>query len=165
MNSVFLKEVGGSWAFFPDSTISSFRFTSDVGTGIRSFYVEGTTSTAESSSLGSVVSATLSHHQTGVSGTSGVSRFRSSYGEPSPRPIFTSKKYCMTDISFNLKIIQAKVSFGRGQNGKPSFENLGQTFVCIHDATATVPYLTSVVREKWGDLQVLVTSDALPIDD
>lgn len=41
INTVFLREISGLRAFFPDSSNLTFCFTCDVGTTIRSFYVDG----------------------------------------------------------------------------------------------------------------------------
>ena len=84
-------------------------------------------------------------------------RPRSTYVDQCSRPIFTTKK--RGDNSFNLKIIQSKVS--HGTNGKALFENQCQMFTSINEATATVPYLSTFIRDKWGEGHVLVTHDGL----
>ena len=150
---MFLKEDGGHRAFFPDSNGRSFRFTSDVGVTALSFVVEGTSSTPEPSE--NVVIATptpLPGHSSGC--------FRPYQAQ---RPIFSSRKASNLADSFTLKIIQASVV--HGQNNKISFVNHGQMFTTVVESTATVPYLSSMIQEKWGKGYVLVTSDGLRLED
>ena len=157
LNTLFLRESGGPRAFFPDSANRSFRFTSDVGTSVLSFNVEGTS--AERNSISeSVALATPS-----ISQSSGPSGYVSPYPSHQPsRPIFSAKKIT-SDSSFTLKIIQARVIYG--SNSKLSFVNSGQMFTSISESTATVPYLSTVIQDKWGEGYVLVTSDGLKVED
>ena len=38
-------------------------------------------------------------------------------------------------------------------------------FTSISESTATVPYLSTVIQDKWGEGYVLVTSDGLKVED
>ena len=49
--------------------------------------------------------------------------------------------------------------------GKGEFQKLGQTYVSVSEATANVRYISSVIKEKWGEDYVLVTSDCLELED
>ena len=118
-----------------------------------SFFVEGTTSTPEPSE--NVVTAT----PTPLPGPS--SRPFRPYQVQ--RPIFSSRKGSNLTDSFTLKIIQAGVV--HGQNNKISFVNHSQMFTTIVESTATVPYLSSMIQDKWGEGYVLVTSDGLRLED
>ena len=42
------------------------------------------------------------------------------------------------------------------------FESRGQLFTSINEATATVPYLSTFIHDKW---YVLVTHDGLRLED
>ncbi len=61
---------------------------------------------------------------------------------------------------FTLKIIQARVV--HGQYNKISFVNEGPM---IAENTANVPYLSSLIHEKWGEGYVLVMSVGLRFED
>ena len=45
------------------------------------------------------------------------------------------------------------------------FESRGQLFTSINEATATVPYLSTFIHDKWGMGYVLVTHDGLRLED
>ncbi len=82
----------------------------------------------------------------------------------SQRPIFHPKTSNLAHDSFTLKIIQASVAH-HGQNNKISFVHHGQIFTTMTETTATVPYLTSTIQDKWGEGYALVTSDGLRLED
>ena len=73
--------------------------------------------------------------------------------QPSQRPTFSSKK----SGSVSVKIVKASF-YSKCSGGKREFEKLGQTFVSVTEATANVMYVSSVIRQKWGEEYVLVTS-------
>ena len=81
--------------------------------------------------------------------------------KPSQRPTFSFKK---TAGSVSVKIVKASYlkSF---IGGKGEFQKLGQTYVSVSEATANVRYISSVIKEKWGEDYVLVTSDCLELED
>ncbi len=65
--------------------------------------------------------------------------------------------------SANVKVVLAAIS--RSSGGKLNFTKQKQTYIPVKEATATVPYITSVVRETWGPHNVLVTADGLKLQD
>ena len=77
----------------------------------------------------------------------------------SQRRTFSTKK---TNTSVSVKIVKASFSF---KNGKAEFQKLGRTFISVSEATANVIYISSVIRQKWGEDYVLVTSDGLQLED
>ena len=80
--------------------------------------------------------------------------------QPSQRPTFSSKKGGLVSV----KIVKASFS-SKYSGGKREFEKLGQTFVSVTETTANVIYVSSVIRQKWGEEYVLVTSDGLQLED
>ena len=152
ITSVYLRELGGRLAFFPDANNRTFMFTMDVGVSIKTLYVEGAHCGA---GLDTVLSATPSGQGPSTS-SSTPNQHRGVQ-----RPIFSnpSKKF----NSLNLKILQAKIV--QSATGKPEFERVGQMFAQLYESTATVPYILSVVADKWGPGYVLVTNDGLKIED
>ena len=81
--------------------------------------------------------------------------------QPFQRPTFSSKK---TTGSVSVKIVKASFSL-KHSGRKVEFERLGQTFVSMSEATANVMYISSVIKQKWGEDYVLVTSDSLQLED
>jgi len=153
VTTVWLKEIDGTRAFFPDASGSSFQFTNDVGRSITAFLVNGCRASAtqvSTSAIGgryttpSVVCP--SSLQTRVT---------------SDRPIFGGKRG--SGSSVNIKVVKASMT--RLPTGKLEFAKLGQTFIDVDESTANVDHISGFIREKWGDDQVLVTADGLKIDD
>ena len=52
-----------------------------------------------------------------------------------------------------------------GQNNKISFVNHSKMFTTVVESTATVPYLSSMIQEKWDEGYVLVTSHGLRLEN
>lgn len=50
-------------------------------------------------------------------------------------------------------------------SGKIELKGVGQTWVVLTEASANVHFITSEVQRKWGNKYILVTSDALPVED
>ena len=69
--------------------------------------------------------------------------------KPSQRPTFSKK----TAGSVSVKIVKA--SYLKG-SGKGEFQKLGQTYVSVSETTAIVHYISSVIKQKWGEDSVLV---------
>ena len=139
-----MQEEFGPKAFFPDSFGNSFRFSSDVGDTILSFVVKASPATKASPLVLSAVETSSSDIR----------------WQPSQRPTFSSKK----SGSVSVKIVKASF-YSKCSGGKREFEKLGQTFVSVTEATANVMYVSSVIRQKWGEEYVLVTSDGLQVED
>ena len=180
VETLYLREVSGRMAFFPDANNRQFNFTRDIGTIVDAFYVEGNRVNISNNGENTVLSA-----------TPGPSSAASDHGpqyrscslpsqnfQPTPRvavpsrPIFTSASSKKgSGSSLNLKIIQATVpkTTLAAADGKPdaelTFLKTGQMFTQITDATATVPHLLYIIRDKWGPGYVLVTKDGLKIED
>ena len=123
ITTVYLKEIDGRLAFFPDATNSSFTFTRDVGTVITSLYVEG--GEAHGSHSGAVVSA-MPPATPRPSGVNHLCR-----GSGFQRPTFRTvpKKTTSTVASLNLKILQAEVR--KSPNGKPELNKVSQMFTQV----------------------------------
>lgn len=140
-DSVWLREAGGGVAsFFPDQRNESFRFSPDVGYFITRLTVGG-------------VAVTVGGAAVTEAGSSRATT-RSS-GQVIPVGNATRK--------IKVKIIQA--SLKKSASGRPDFKPLSQTFVDVTEATANVNYLSNAVKEKWGRSYVLVTSDAMRLED
>ena len=139
-----MQEEFGPKAFLPDSSGNSFRFSSDVGDTILSFVVKASPATKASPLVLSAVETSSSDIR----------------WQPSQRPTFSSKK----SGSVSVKIVKASFN-SKCSGGKREFEKLGQTFVSVTEATANVMYVSSVIRQKWGEEYVLVTSDGLQVED
>ena len=139
-----MQEEFGPKAFFPDSSGNSFRFSSDVGDTILSFIVKAASASKASPLVLSAVERSSSDVR----------------WQPSQRPTFSSKK----GGSVSVKIVKASFS-SKYSGGKREFEKLGQTFVSVTETTANVIYVSSVIRQKWGEEYVLVTSDGLQLED
>ena len=67
------------------------------------------------------------------------------------------------DIHVLSKVVQAH--FTKMPWGKFDFTKIGQTFIDVHESTANVDYITSIVQRKWGQGHILVTGDGLPIEE
>lgn len=144
VDSVWLRKAGvgaGRQAFFPDPRNQRFNFTSDVGYFVNHFVVEGNSPRAPTPTTRAVVA--------------GSSRM-TSRGPGTVIPVGRKS-------SVNVKIVQA--SMKKSVSGCPDFKPLGQMFIDINEATANVNYLSHAVKEKWGNEYVLVTSDAIKIED
>ena len=146
--TVWLREEGGSRAFFPDLQNAQFVLSDDVGVLITDLIAMGSPAQGQPSfapSVGRVaaISSSLANEPS-TSGTQSV---------PAMRKI----------QSINVKIIQASVK--RLANGKLEFMPHNQTFVDVTEATANVNYVTSAVQHKWESDYNLVTSDGLKVDD
>lgn len=143
ITTVWLKEECGPKAFFPNPDCSDFSFTSEVGVSINSFLVKGMSACAVSGpSQSSVVTP---------SNTPAVTY----------KPLFTTKRSGCPSV--NVKIVQAH--FTKLANGKPEFTKIGQTFVDVTETNTNVYFITDVIQRKWGREYVLVTADALKIED
>ena len=81
--------------------------------------------------------------------------------QPLYKPVGGSGKN--REPTLSLKVVQATMQQSPG--GKPEFTRLSQAFIDITDSTANVPFITSVIRSKWGSEYVLVTADGLQIED
>ena len=147
-STVWLREEGGSRAFFPDLQNSHFVLSDDVGHLIKDLVAMGSPMQGQPSfapSAGRVASTSSSlANETSTSGTQPVQAMRKTQ-------------------SINVKIIQASVK--RLANGKLEFMPHNQTFVDVTETTANVNYVTAAVQRKWGSDYNLVTSDGLKVDD
>jgi len=148
---VWLKEQFGRRAYFPDEN-KKFAFGNDAGHGIYILIVEGAPY----------------QHQTGASVPVGVpmaagpsSGQSTVLQQPLYKPVGGSGKN--REPTLSLKVVQATMQQSPG--GKPEFTRLSQAFIDITDSTANVPFITSVIRSKWGSEYVLVTADGLQIED
>ncbi len=134
---MWLKDSFGPKVFFPDSGMTTFDFPSEVGLTIICLNVDGSAATA---------SPVLTSTSANLPGPSGLTpRFKSRFS-----PAFQSKK----DVRSTLRIVQANATFDRDTN-KPVFNNIGQAFIDISEATANVNYVTSVVQQTFGTEYVL----------
>ena len=146
--TVWLREEGGSRAFFPDLQNSQFILSDDVGVLITNLVAMGSPAqgqpsfTPSAGRLASISSSLASEPST--SGTQSVQAMRKTQ-------------------SINVKIIQASVK--RLASGKLEFIPHNQTFVDVSETTANVNYITAAVQRKWGAEYNLVTSDGLKVDD
>ena len=139
----------GQKAFFPDPSGNSFRFSSDVGDTILSLIVKAPRTSQATRPIRAnplILSA--------IETSSSDNRWTHSQ-----RPTFSTKK---TNTSVSVKIVKASFSF---KNGKAEFQKLGRTFISVSEATANDIYISSVIRQKWGEDYVLVTSDGLQLED
>jgi hypothetical protein len=152
LNSVWLHQPGGGRqvAFFPDVRNERFDFCSDVGFLITRLQVEGSSFSESSPST--------SGNNPSTSGSS-TSRVFSTLGSATSSIIPVGKK----NSNPTLKIFKGTIV--KKSNGHLAVERIGQTFVTITDSTANVPYLTHHVKEKWGQNYVLVSNDAIRIED
>lgn len=121
----------------------------EIGVLIRNLIVEGSPTSSHDSSNGRVISITPSQ----ASGAGpGIQR----------GPVTAHRR--IPESTVNVKITQAKVK-GMMSNGRPDFVPISQTFIKVTEPTANVPYLTNAVQNKWGSEYILVTADALQLDD
>ena len=144
-STVWLREEGGSRAFFPDLQNAHFVLSADVGVLITDLVAMGSPmqgqSFASAPSAGRVAAISSLANEPSTSGTQSVPTMRKTQ-------------------SINVKVIQASVK--RLANGKLEFMAHNQTFVDVTEATANV---NSAVQRKWGLDYNLVTSDGLKLDD
>lgn len=148
-STVWLREEGGSRAFFPDLQNAHFVLSADVGVLITDLVAmgspaQGQPSFASCPSAGRVATISSLANEPSTSGTQSVPAMRKTQ-------------------SINVKIIQASVK--RLANGKLEFMAHNQTFVDVTEATANVNYVSLAVQRKWGSDYNLVTSDGLKLDD
>jgi len=69
-----------------------------------------------------------------------------------------------SNSTFSLKVVQA-IMEGVSANGRPTFSKQGQCFVELVESIANVPYVTSVIRNEYGNDHIVVTSDGLEVKD
>lgn len=145
LNSLWLKDATSRIMrpFCPDRTNQRFDFTSDIGYFVTRLIVEGTPV--------SVMSQRPSASDAGSSRSVGP-----------VVPVLAGKKASGSVVA-SVKVVRAMIK--RSATGRPEFAPSGQTFVDINQSTANVNYISHAVKEKWGTEYVLVTSDAIKIED
>ena len=145
MSTVWLKELNGQRAFFPDPTNSRFLFASDVGSLCFQLEVEG-------SQLAPVGNSTPNPNP-------GVGIPQAVVAPRNPLVAHTRKGV----QTANVKVVQAKVK--RNRAGKPEFSPLSSTYVEVTEGTANVQFLSQAIQGKWGGDHVIVSADGLIIED
>ncbi len=152
---MWLKEEYGSRAYFPESD-GSFNIPNII---LGSLKVNGTPLVVERASADHhiVPPSTNPNHTISVATGS-----KSALGNS---PIFKSvvaHRSRHENQSVTVKIIQATLTF---PNGKANFQKIGQIYIDVVESTATVLYISSVIRAEFGDDYVLVTNDGLELTD
>ena len=139
---MWLQEEFGNRAYFPDTSGTSFDLPLEVGLTMPSMVVQGQPNQAPNTSNMTTVA------------TPGPS------SGPSSRPPFTARR---SVPSVSVKVVQATMS--RLASGKPTFNKIGQTYIDVTDATASVSYVKHIMRQRWGAEYTLVTLDGLELED
>ena len=94
-----------------------------------------------------------------LSSTPGPSTSTRPLSTPNFRSVIASKR----GLSFNLKIVKAKmIKMGK----KIEFKPVHQTFIELVEATGNnVDHILGVVQRKWGTNFILVTQDGLKLEE
>ena len=87
-----------------------------------------------------------------------------SSGSSPGAPIFRSVVAPRKGSTLCVKIVKAKVKKG-GNRKKPEFLPISQTYVEVTESTATLDHILNMVKRRWGDQYVLVTSDCIQLED
>lgn len=59
-----------------------------------------------------------------------------------------------------IQVVKASVA-----KGKPEFEVDGQLVLDLNESTASLDFILSSVRDKWGSHYILVTNDGIEIEE
>ena len=79
-------------------------------------------------------------------------------------PIFRSVVAPRKGSTFCVKIVKAKVKKG-GNRKKPEFLPISQAYIELTESTANLDHISSMVKRRWGDQYVIVTSDGIQLED
>ena len=125
INTVYLKEMGGRFVFFPDGSNQVFKFSIEVGRSITSLHVEGATLSVASTSI--VGSGTNAANAVQPAGSIGAINLQSAVCRPSFSTPQAAARRLSSGSTFNLRIIQAKMTKIKGEKGV-EFSKVGQIF-------------------------------------
>ena len=64
---------------------------------------------------------------------------------------------------YQMQVVKASLTWSN--KGKAEFHPTNQTWVDINESSATLEYILSCVRDKWGEDYVLVTLDGIEIEE
>ena len=147
-STVWLREEIGHRAFFPEEN-GEFSEMEAMADELYSLFVEGDNSPKPAHSL-ETSSARLSP-------------------SPSSKEIGSSQQQLSTGIpkksskAVSVKIILADLRLGALK--KPEFTPIDVAYCEITEETANAPYISSFVKQQYGDNYILTSSDGLEIKD
>ena len=144
MYTVWLKELNGQRAFFPEPTNSHFLFASYFGSLCFQLEVQGY--------LAPVGNST-SNPNPGASIPQAVVAPGNPLVAHTRRGVQTA----------NVKVVQAKVKRNRAE--KPQFSPMSSMYVEVTEGTANVQFLSQAIQGKWGGDHVIVLADGLIIEN
>ena len=147
-STVWLREEIGHRAFFPEEN-GTFAEMEDMVDEVYSLIVEGTDSTKESCSPEPKPSGLIPCAATKET-NSNNQQYSTGISKRGP-------------IAVSVKIMLANMRLG--PQNKPEFTPIDVAYCEVTEDTANAPYISSFIKQQFGDNYVLTSNDGLEIKD